>query len=132
MFIYTLLGSLPMLVGVLGLGIAASTFNLDEIAQQAQAGTLHAPWWTLACFLFAFAIKAPIFPLHGWAPLTYREALQLRADGQAEQTAAFGLLGAGVLGLAGSAVMFLTHSDPVQVSIVVLPSGASASARIGF
>lgn len=74
MFIYTLLGSLPMLVAVLKVGIDANTFLLPKIASQTAAGTLVLPGWTLACFLLAFAIKSPLFPFQGWMPLTYREA----------------------------------------------------------
>ncbi|MCW2949313.1 MAG: nuoM [Thermoleophilia bacterium] len=86
MFIYTLLGSLPMLVGVLGVGHAANraieagatpdahAYSLPVLAQLAGSGDLHAPWWVLASFVLAFAIKAPLIPFHGWMPLTYREA----------------------------------------------------------
>lgn len=74
MLIYTLVGSLPMLVGVLAVGLAGGTFNLDKLAASAQAGSLHLPTWALATFLLSFAIKAPLFPFHGWLPLAYREA----------------------------------------------------------
>ncbi|MBC7461559.1 MAG: NADH-quinone oxidoreductase subunit M [Thermoleophilia bacterium] len=89
MFIYTLLGSLPMLVGVLGVGHAANqaiakgagaagdsaqTFSLPLLADLAAQGDLHLQWWVLASFVLAFAIKAPLIPFHGWMPLTYRTA----------------------------------------------------------
>ncbi len=74
MIVYTLLGSLPMLVGVLAVGLAGGTFSIDQLAASAQAGTLDVPAWALPTFLLAFAIKAPLFPFHGWLPLVYREA----------------------------------------------------------
>ena len=88
MFIYTLLGSLPMLVGVLAVGHASNkaiaaangavegsaTFSLPMLADLASRGDLHLSWWVLLSFLVAFAIKAPLIPFHGWMPLAYREA----------------------------------------------------------
>lgn len=88
MFIYTLLGSLPMLVGVLGVGHAANrviaaggdaldgahAFSLPLLANLAANGDLHLHWWVLGSFVLAFAIKAPLIPFHGWMPLTYRQA----------------------------------------------------------
>jgi NADH-quinone oxidoreductase subunit M len=81
MFIYTLVGSLPMLVGVIAVGLASaeagggeSTFSLPDLAALAARGELDLSWWVLASFLLAFAIKAPLVPLHGWLPLAYREA----------------------------------------------------------
>jgi NADH-quinone oxidoreductase subunit M len=88
MFIYTLLGSLPLLVGVIGTGIAANdaiakagdsvagatTFSLPTLAALVQSGDLHLSNWVLVAFLLGFAIKAPLVPFHGWLPLAYREA----------------------------------------------------------
>ena len=83
--IYTLVGSLPMLAAVIWLGLGAG-----EAAQAAGLITegFTTDWYTLvaydvpasmqyglaALFLFAFAIKAPLFPLHSWLPDTYRQA----------------------------------------------------------
>jgi len=88
MFIYTLLGSLPMLVSVIGVGMAANdafakagtqfadagTFSLPALAELTANGSLHLSNWILVGFLLAFAIKAPLLPFHGWLPLAYREA----------------------------------------------------------
>ncbi len=88
MFMYTLLGSLPMLVGVVTIGLQAdraiaadperwagmSRFSLPDIATMVHAGELHLSTWALASLLLAFAIKAPLLPFHGWLPLAYRAA----------------------------------------------------------
>jgi NADH-quinone oxidoreductase subunit M len=88
MFIYTLLGSLPMLVGVVATGLAAgdviasdpqrwdgaTRFSLPALASMVHAGELHLSTWVLVSFLLAFAIKAPLLPFHGWLPLSYRQA----------------------------------------------------------
>jgi NADH-quinone oxidoreductase subunit M len=65
--IYTLVGSLLMLVGVITLGLRAGSFDLDAI------GTSDSRWLFLA-FMAAFAIKSPLYPFHGWVPDAYREA----------------------------------------------------------
>jgi NADH-quinone oxidoreductase subunit M len=109
MFIYTLLGSLPMLVGVVAVGLAAneaiaaggaelagaSPFSLPVLAELAAAGTLDLSAWVLVAFLLAFAIKAPLLPLHGWLPIAYREApaeVTAMLSGLVSKAAFFGLL----------------------------------------
>ena len=65
--IYTMAGSLLMLAAVVAFGVTQGTFSLLE------SGTSDNVWIFLG-FAIAFAIKAPLFPFHGWLPLTYREA----------------------------------------------------------
>jgi NADH-quinone oxidoreductase subunit M len=65
--IYTLVGSLLMLIGVITLGLRAGSFDLASI------GTSNSRWLFLA-FMAAFAIKAPLYPFHGWVPDAYRQA----------------------------------------------------------
>jgi NADH-quinone oxidoreductase subunit M len=65
--IYTLVGSLLMLIGVITLGLRAGSFDLAHV------GTSDSRWLFLA-FMAAFAIKAPLYPFHGWVPEAYREA----------------------------------------------------------
>jgi NADH-quinone oxidoreductase subunit M len=65
--IYTMAGSLLMLAAIIVYGLSEGTFDLVEI------GTSSSSWVFLG-FVFAFAIKAPIFPLHGWLPDAYRES----------------------------------------------------------
>jgi NADH-quinone oxidoreductase subunit M len=67
-FVYTLVGSLLMLVGVAWVGIHGHSFQLDQLS-----GRFDSQWIFLA-FAAAFCIKAPLFPLHGWLPLSYRQA----------------------------------------------------------
>ena len=65
--IYTMAGSLLMLASVVAFGVTQGTFSLTE------SGTSDDVWIFLG-FAVAFAVKAPLFPLHGWLPLAYREA----------------------------------------------------------
>jgi len=78
-FIYTMLGSALMLVGMLSLVWLHSnatgdlTFNLVEIAEAQSISTTAARWIFLS-FAVAFAVKVPIFPLHTWLPDAHTEA----------------------------------------------------------
>jgi NADH-quinone oxidoreductase subunit M len=65
--VYTMAGSLLMLASVVAFGVTQGTFSL------ADSGTSDNLWIFLG-FAVAFAVKAPLFPFHGWLPLTYREA----------------------------------------------------------
>ena len=74
--IYTLAGSLLMLVGAVALGVLATpeggqiSFSIAEIAKHPPGtGTQE---WIVLLFAAAFFVKAPLFPLHGWVPETYR------------------------------------------------------------
>src|SRR6187431_824042 len=65
--VYTMVGSLLMLASVVAFGVTQGTFSLLD------SGTSDNVWIFLG-FAVAFAIKAPLFPFHGWLPLAYREA----------------------------------------------------------
>jgi NADH-quinone oxidoreductase subunit M len=65
--IYTMAGSLLMLASIVVFGISQGTFDLIE------SGTSDNVWVFLG-FAVAFAVKAPLFPFHGWLPEAYREA----------------------------------------------------------
>jgi NADH-quinone oxidoreductase subunit M len=86
--IYTLAGSLLMLIGVITLGLRAGTFDLAAI------GTSDSRWLFLA-FMAAFAIKAPLYPFHGWVPDAYREAppeVSALLSGVVSKAGAYGML----------------------------------------
>ncbi len=77
--LYTMAGSILMLVAILWLYNATGTFDLIEIQTRLQAGSL-ADWtrvkeiWLFLAFFAAFAIKVPLFPLHTWLPDAHVEA----------------------------------------------------------
>ncbi|MBF9068032.1 NADH-quinone oxidoreductase subunit M [Streptacidiphilus fuscans] len=76
--LYNLLGGLVMLAAVVGLYTITHTFDLVAITDALQNGTLHfSPVAENALFLgfmFAFAVKAPLWPLHTWLPNAMGEA----------------------------------------------------------
>jgi NADH-quinone oxidoreductase subunit M len=76
-FIYTMIGSLLMLVGIVYLGISqpgqVPNFSYDAILNSAQISTTAA-YWLFGAFFLAFAVKVPMFPLHTWLPDAHVEA----------------------------------------------------------
>lgn len=70
--LYNLLGGLVMLAAVVGLYVGTGTFGFREIAASAATGDLGiSPGLLNALFLgfmFAFAVKAPLWPFHSWLP----------------------------------------------------------------
>jgi len=78
-FLYTMLGSAFMLVGMLSAvflhrnATGDLTFSLIEIAE-AQAIDSGAARWIFLSFAVAFAVKVPVFPLHTWLPDAHTEA----------------------------------------------------------
>jgi NADH-quinone oxidoreductase subunit M len=85
---YTMAGSLLMLVSVIAFGLTKGTFDLVE------SGTSGSNWIFLG-FAAAFAVKAPLFPFHGWLPDAYREAspeVSAVLSGIVSKAAAYGFL----------------------------------------
>ena len=78
-FIYTMAGSLLMLVAIVILAwkVAGASgmlsFSYDHLLTNANSVGPAAPW-LFAAFALAFAIKVPIFPLHTWLPDAHVEA----------------------------------------------------------
>jgi NADH-quinone oxidoreductase subunit M len=76
--LYTMLGSILMLVAILWLYNLTGTFDFPAIQARLQSGI---PGWTatmelllFGAFFLAFAIKVPLFPLHTWLPDAHTEA----------------------------------------------------------
>lgn len=73
-FVYTIAGSLFMLLGLIYLYLQNPAHNFDIQAfynlnlDSVQQG------WIFWAFFIAFAIKMPVFPFHTWQPNTYTEA----------------------------------------------------------
>jgi NADH-quinone oxidoreductase subunit M len=72
-FLYTMAGSILMLLAILWLGIHQGTFYVpDLIAMGGIAPDLQL--WLFLAFAAAFAIKVPMWPLHSWLPDAHVEA----------------------------------------------------------
>jgi NADH-quinone oxidoreductase subunit M len=88
--VYTLVGSLLMLVAIAVLGVSAHTFDLQMLVARPHEST-----WLFLAFALAFCIKAPLFPLHGWLPGAYREStpeVTALLSGVISKAGAYGLL----------------------------------------
>ena len=76
--LYTMAGSILMLVGIIWLYNVTNTFDLPTIQQFLQSGqtvlTRQQEMLLFLAFFFAFAIKVPLFPLHTWLPDAHVEA----------------------------------------------------------
>jgi NADH-quinone oxidoreductase subunit M len=82
-FLYTLAGSLLMLIAILYLAMYTlpEVFTTDYVAIAAAVSDparggfpLEVQHWLFAAFAFSFAIKSPLFPFHSWQPLAYAES----------------------------------------------------------
>jgi NADH-quinone oxidoreductase subunit M len=86
--LFTMAGSLLMLASIVVYGLSQNTFDLVQIGQSSSN-------WIFLGFVAAFAIKAPLFPLHGWLPDAYRESSPEVAailSGVVSKAAAYGFL----------------------------------------
>jgi len=86
--IYTMAGSLLMLASIVVYGLSQGTFDLVDIGNSGST-------WIFLGFTAAFAIKAPLFPLHGWLRDAYTESSPEVAavlSGVVSKAAAYGFL----------------------------------------
>lgn len=72
-FLYTMAGSILMLLAILWLGIRSGTFSLPELIAQGNIPP-DVQLWLFLAFAAAFAIKVPMWPLHSWLPDAHVEA----------------------------------------------------------
>lgn len=76
-FLYTLIGSLPVLLGIIGLFLASEpqTFDMIRLAHERPlAGAGVGASLAFLAFFVGFAIKTPVVPLHTWLPAAHVEA----------------------------------------------------------
>jgi NADH-quinone oxidoreductase subunit M len=89
-FIYTMVGSVALLLSFLAIRVATGSFDFIELADMAKRGeittklgdvlgwkSLSFSWLGLIIFggaFLGFAVKVPVFPFHTWLPSAYAEA----------------------------------------------------------
>jgi NADH-quinone oxidoreductase subunit M len=73
-FLYTMAGSILMLLAILWLGITKGTFSVPELTGMAATIPIATQIWLFLAFAAAFAIKVPMWPLHSWLPDAHVEA----------------------------------------------------------
>ena len=105
-FLYTLFGSVFMLVGILALYLSPAGGTFDMIALTRVDFLPGFQWWVFGAFFLGFAVKVPVWPLHTWLP-----------DAHVEAPTAASVLLAGVLLKMG------TYGF-IRVSLPILPDAA--------
>ena len=109
-FLYTLVGSVAMLIGFQAIYLATDSFDFQLLAKMgasaelaAKLGQLHLGGITghslvmlvFAAVLLAFAVKVPMFPFHTWLPNAYAEApssVTMLLTGAMSKMGVYGLL----------------------------------------
>jgi len=77
-FLYTLVGSVVMLLGILALYFynhsLTGVYTFDVTAFHKLAVPFNMQWWIFLAFFLGFAIKVPMFPFHTWLPDAHTDA----------------------------------------------------------
>jgi NADH-quinone oxidoreductase subunit M len=71
-FIYTMSGSIFLLVALIALRVQAGTFHIPDLMGRPYSPVFQG--WIFAAFFISFAIKVPMFPFHTWLPAAHVEA----------------------------------------------------------
>jgi NADH-quinone oxidoreductase subunit M len=90
--VYTMAGSLLMLVAIIAAGLSAGSFAFSVVDKNQSV-------WIFLGFAVAFAVKAPLWPFHGWLPDAYRESppeVAAVLSGVVSKAAAYGFLAIGL------------------------------------
>jgi len=111
-FLYTLTGSLLMLVAIIALYLQTGTLEILEVTQKAPLLPADFQTWVFLAFAAAFAVKVPMFPFHTWLP-----------DAHVQAPTAGSIILAGVL-LKMGAFGFIRFALPMT------PQGAAAMAPL--
>ncbi|HUY75982.1 MAG TPA: NADH-quinone oxidoreductase subunit M, partial [Ktedonobacterales bacterium] len=97
--LYTAVGSLLMLIGIIAIGSVTSgnglAYSLDLTTLINRGVPPNAQTWLFLAFFAAFAVKAGLFPLHNWVPDTYSEApaaVVVMVAGVMAKTGTYGML----------------------------------------
>jgi len=103
-FVYTMVGSVALLLAFLALFLATGSMDFEVLAQMAASGELAtsiqahlgpvALWLALAVLL-GFAVKVPLMPFHTWLPATYSKAptpVTMLLTGTMSKMGVYGLL----------------------------------------
>ncbi|MFH0907281.1 MAG: NADH-quinone oxidoreductase subunit M [bacterium] len=71
-FIYTMTGSVLLLVAIIALGLHVGSFSIPEMMWRGFPPSFQC--WVFLAFFLSFAIKVPMFPFHTWLPAAHVEA----------------------------------------------------------
>ncbi|MAF11913.1 oxidoreductase [Candidatus Poribacteria bacterium] len=129
-FLYTLFGSVFMLVAILALYFqsgpeSARTFSIPELAERGLGLPVTVVNWLWIGFYLGFAIKVPIFPFHTWLPDAHVEAptpISVILAGVLLKMGTYGLVRMNVQVLGGASEKLWTFLAVVAVVNIVYGS----------
>lgn len=105
-FLYTLAGSVFMLVGIIALYLYTGSFDVRALVDSGLPAQVQ--WWLFGAFFLGFAVKVPLFPVHTWLPDAHVEAPT-----------------AGSVLLAGVMLKMGTYGF-IRIAVPILPEGFAA------
>jgi NADH-quinone oxidoreductase subunit M len=73
-FIYTMAGSVFLLVAIIALYLKVGSFSIPDMIQAGPSLPESFQYWVFLAFFISFAIKVPMFPFHTWLPAAHVEA----------------------------------------------------------
>jgi NADH-quinone oxidoreductase subunit M len=103
-FVYTMVGSVGLLLAFLALFLATGSLDFEVLARMAATGELAAAiqahlgpiaMWLALAVLLGFAVKVPLMPFHTWLPATYSKAptpVTMLLTGAMSKMGVYGLL----------------------------------------
>jgi NADH-quinone oxidoreductase subunit M len=103
-FVYTMVGSVALLLAFLALFLATGSMDFEVLARMAATGELGAAiqahlgpiaMWLALAVLLGFAVKVPLMPFHTWLPATYSKAptpVTMLLTGAMSKMGVYGLL----------------------------------------
>ena len=103
-FVYTMVGSVALLLAFLALFLATGSMDFELLAQMAASGELATAiqahlgpitLWLALAVLLGFAVKVPLMPFHTWLPATYSKAptpVTMLLTGAMSKMGVYGLL----------------------------------------
>lgn len=103
-FVYTMVGSVALLLAFLALFVATGSMDFEVLTQMAASGELATAiqshlgpvsLWLALAVLLGFAVKVPLMPFHTWLPATYSKAptpVTMMLTGAMSKMGVYGLL----------------------------------------
>jgi len=103
-FVYTMVGSVALLLAFLALFLSTGSMDFEVLAQMAASGQLSSAiqshlgpisLWLALAVLLGFAVKVPLMPFHTWLPATYSKAptpVTMLLTGAMSKMGVYGLL----------------------------------------
>ena len=140
-FIYTMAGSVALLLAFLALFLSTGTMDFTQLAAMAADGSLarlvtaHVgaamPWLAIGV-LAGFAVKVPLFPFHTWLPDAYAEApspVTMLLTGAMSKMGVYGLLRIALPIFGAQIAAMRTPLLVLAVATVVLGAWAAAAQK---